>query len=194
MEIKRGDVWWWKGPPNHRLHIQEGARPCVVVSNDQCNKASGVVTILPFTTKIKRPYPQQVPIVFDGGVSIALADQITTIPKTELDNRVCKLTNWQMAQIENAILIQLGILPAPREDTTSVVECNNVGIRQTWTEESMSKFLKDCMVKTLPEMVKEYRLSPSTIRAYKVRFEKKNTEKVKAWDLSSKNPYLNSDL
>lgn len=173
MDIKRGDVWWWKGPSNHRLHIQEGSRPCVVVSNDQCNKASGVVTILPFTTKIKRPYPQQVPIVFDGGVSIALADQITTIPKTELDNRVCKLTNWQMAQIENAILIQLGILPAPKEDTAPVVECNTTGIRHTWTEESMSKFLKDYMVKTLPEMVKEYRLSPSTIRVYKVLFEKK---------------------
>lgn len=177
MEIKRGDVWWWKGPPNHRLHIQEGARPCVVVSNDQCNKASGVVTILPFTTKIKRPYPQQVPIVFDGGVSIALADQITTIPKSELDNRVCRLTAWQMAQIENAMLIQLGIMPAPvdepssRETPRPPVECG--GVRQTWTEESMSKFLKDCMVKTLPEMVKEYRLSPSTIRAYKVRFEKK---------------------
>ena len=177
MRIKRGDVWWWKGAPNHRLHIQEGARPCVVVSNDQCNKASGVVTILPFTTKIKRPYPQQVPIVFDGGVSIALADQITTIPKSELDNLVCRLTAWQMAQIENAMLIQLGITPAPVDEPSStetpkpLVECSGVG--QIWTEESMSKFLKECMVKILPEMVREYKLSPSTIRAYKVRFKKK---------------------
>ena len=84
MEIRRGSVWWWNCPEHRRAHIQEGTRPVVVVSNDACNQSSGVVTVVPFTTRIKNAYPQQVPILFSDGVSIALTDQITSIPVEEM--------------------------------------------------------------------------------------------------------------
>lgn len=110
MEIRRGQVWWWNCPSHNRTHIQEGTRPVVIVSNDDCNKFSDVFTIVPLSTKIKRPYPQQVPIVFNEGVSMALADQITTIPIEELHRYVCDLPQFQMDQIDTAIAIQLGFV------------------------------------------------------------------------------------
>ena len=110
MDIRRGQIWWWNCPDHDRKHIQQGIRPVVVVSNDACNAASEVVTIVPLTTSAKRPFPQQVPVVFDGSVSIALADQITSIPINELSRYICDLRNFQMDQIDTAIAVQLGFV------------------------------------------------------------------------------------
>lgn len=110
MYITRGSVWWWKCEGADRAHIQQGIRPVVVVSNDICNQASSVITVVPLTTKVKRPFPQQVPVVFNDGVSIALADQITSIPIEELGSCLGNLQSWQMDQIDKAICIQLGFI------------------------------------------------------------------------------------
>lgn len=111
IDIRRGSVWWWECPSHNRIHIQEGTRPVVIVSNDECNKSSGVVTVVPFTTRVKRPYPQQVPLVLNGAISIAIADQITSIPVSELDRYVCDLCDFQMEQVDRAIAIQVGLEP-----------------------------------------------------------------------------------
>lgn len=110
MNIKRGQVWWWNCPDHNRKHIQEGTRPVVVVSNDTCNKASEVITVVPMTTSIKKPFPQQVPVIMDGNVSIALADQITSIPVSELHRYICDLRDFQMDQVDKAVAIQLGFV------------------------------------------------------------------------------------
>jgi len=110
MEIRRGSVWWWNCPEHRRAHIQEGTRPVVVVSNDACNQSSGVVTVVPFTTRIKKAYPQQVPVIFGDGVSIALADQITSVPVDELHRYICDLHTFQMDMIDTAIAVQLGFV------------------------------------------------------------------------------------
>lgn len=112
MNIRRGDVWWWSCPDHNRTHIQEGMRPVVVVSNDLCNSMSSVVTVVPFTTQVKKAYPQQIPVVFDNSVSIALADQITSIPVSELHRLICHLKDWQMEQVDRAIAVQLGFVNA----------------------------------------------------------------------------------
>lgn len=108
--ITRGSVWWWKCEGADRIHIQQGIRPVVVVSNDVCNQSSAVITVVPLTTKIKRPFPQQVPIIMNEAVSIALADQITSIPVSELSSHICNLKQFQMDQIDRAIAIQLGFI------------------------------------------------------------------------------------
>lgn len=110
MEIRRGQVWWWNCPAHSRSHIQSGTRPVVIVSNDICNGLSPVVTVVPLTTSVKKPYPQQVPVVFLDRVSIALADQLTSIPVSELGKQVCTLCDFQMDQIDKAIAIQLGLV------------------------------------------------------------------------------------
>ena len=110
MDIRRGQVWWWNCPAHNRKHIQQGKRPVVIVSNDTCNKNSSVVTVVPLTTSVKYPYPQQVPLVLSHGVSIAIADQITSIPVDELENLVFTLHDFQMDQVDRAIAVQLGLM------------------------------------------------------------------------------------
>ena len=110
MEIRRGSVYWWNCPSHSRKHIQEGVRPVVVVSNDDCNQYSGVVTVVPFTTRIKKPYPQQVAVVLPDGVSVALCDQVTSVPVEELQRYVCDLHDFQMDQIDTALAIQIGLV------------------------------------------------------------------------------------
>lgn len=110
MEVKRGQVWWWSCYDHDRNHIQRGHRPVVVVSNDICNNASGVITVIPFTNGCRKPFPQQVPVVLPTGISTALGDQITTIPVEELEEYYCTLRDFQMVQIDNAIRIQLGFM------------------------------------------------------------------------------------
>ena len=108
MNIRRGQVWWWNCPNHNREHIQKGVRPVVVVSNDACNSASSVITVVPMTTSVKKPYPQQVPLILEGSVSIALADQMTSIPVSELNSFICTLRDFQMEQVDHAISVQLG--------------------------------------------------------------------------------------
>lgn len=110
MDIRRGQVWWWKCPESSRPHIEQGTRPVVIVSNDTCNSRSPVVSVVPMTTSVKKPYPQQVPVIFSRSVSIALADQITSIPVSELRTFICTLADFQMEQIDNAIAVQLGLV------------------------------------------------------------------------------------
>ena len=114
MDIRRGQVWWWRCPEHTRAHIEQGIRPVVIVSNDTCNAMSPVVTVVPFTTSIKKPYPQQVPTIFERSVSVAMADQITSIPACELDRFVCNLADFQMEQIDKAIAVQLGLTLSER--------------------------------------------------------------------------------
>lgn len=112
MEIRRGSVYWWNCPEHNRSHIQEGVRPVVVVSNDKCNEFSSVVTVVPFTSRVKRPYPQQVAVVMPDGVSIALCDQVTSVPVSELQRHICDLCDYQMDQIDIALAVQLGFVSA----------------------------------------------------------------------------------
>ena len=130
MYITRGSVWWWHCGDTDRNHIQQGVRPVVVVSNDICNQASSVITVVPLTTKVKKPYPQQVPVVMNEGVSIALADQLTSIPIEELGAHICSLKPFQMDQIDKAISIQLGFIDAedrPYAPSTKKLEGDNHG-------------------------------------------------------------------
>lgn len=113
MDIKRGQVWWWNCPEHDRDHIEQGIRPVIIVSNDTCNTYSPVVTVIPCTTSVKKPYPQQVPVIFNKSVSIALADQITCIPVGELSRQIGTLADFQMEQVDKAIAVQLGFVCIP---------------------------------------------------------------------------------
>lgn len=110
MDIRRGSVWWWTCPNHLRTHIQAGTRPVLVVSNDVCNSSSNVITVVPLTTHAKQPYPQQMPLILNGQVSVALADQITSIPVDELGDYIGLLKDFQIDLVDRAIAVQLGFI------------------------------------------------------------------------------------
>lgn len=109
LMISRGDIYWWNCPVHNRPHLLNKTRPVLVVSNNTCNLNSGVITVAPLTTSVKKAYPTQVPVVINGGVSIILLDKVTSIPVEELGSKITYLKDWQMEQADKALRVQLGL-------------------------------------------------------------------------------------
>jgi mRNA interferase MazF len=110
---RRGDTYWAKLDPTVGPEIAK-TRPALVVSNDVGNRFSAVVTIAPLTTGGgERVYPFEVPVARgEGGVARAsrvLLNQIRTVDKRRLENRVGALPADRMLQVDVAIRLSLAV-------------------------------------------------------------------------------------
>ncbi|EGJ32314.1 MULTISPECIES: type II toxin-antitoxin system PemK/MazF family toxin [Moorena] len=65
-------------------------RPCVIISPNEMNKYIKTVIIAPMTTA-KRNYPTRVNLTFKGKEAQVVLDQIRTIDKSRLINKLGKL-------------------------------------------------------------------------------------------------------
>ena len=89
-----------------------GLRPVVVVSQDATNRHSRIVTVIPVTSRPKRPLPWHVPLEGHGlrRPSTALAEQITTIPQDRLRSRLGTLIGApELRAIEEALRRQMRV-------------------------------------------------------------------------------------
>ena len=105
------EIWYANLPMKEGSSIQGGNRPVVIISNDVCNEVSSVITVAPLTSRMKRlNLPTHAVIdTPDGGQSVILAEQIMTIDKSCLNNRLGRIKDRDMEKIETAILEQLGM-------------------------------------------------------------------------------------
>lgn len=108
-----GDVYYAKLPEKPNSRIQQGLRPVIIVSNNKANCYSPVITVIPLTTsKTKRNLPTHVTIIGYGlrEASIALVEQITSIDKANLVEKICSLARTpKIDEINKAISIQLAL-------------------------------------------------------------------------------------
>ncbi len=107
------DIWTAELPLVKGSHIQGGFRPVLVVSNNACNRTSSVISIVPLTSKPKKPnFPTHV-VLEGGGLkarSIALCEQLTLIDKKALRKKLGAIvTEASQEAIRKAIAIQLGL-------------------------------------------------------------------------------------
>lgn len=91
---KRMEIWFANLEFRFSSNIQGGRRPVLIVSNDINNARSNTVTVLPMTSKMKRPempthtwIDKEAVIGMEKG-SMILAEQITTIDKSCLERRL----------------------------------------------------------------------------------------------------------
>lgn len=111
--MKRNDIYIANLDPTIGSEISK-KRPVLIVSNDINNKYSDTVTILPITSKTKKIYPSEVEIRKGlGNLKANLkikANQIRTIDKRRLVQKIGSISKSIMSKVEKALLIHLDIL------------------------------------------------------------------------------------
>lgn len=121
MIIKRGDIYYADLRPVIGSE-QGGVRPVLIVQNDTGNKHSPTVICAAITSKMnKAKLPTHVAINADEyGVvkdSVILLEQVRTIDKSRLKERVCHLDRDIMEKIDKALLVSLSLDVAVKKDT-----------------------------------------------------------------------------
>ncbi|KPA09455.1 growth inhibitor [Candidatus Magnetomorum sp. HK-1] len=111
MIINRGNIYLASLDPTIGNEISK-TRPVLVVSNNQNNKFSGTITILPITSQnINKKYPFEV-FLSKGTANLpknskVKADQIRTLDRNRLFKFIGKLDDKQKKSIDKALRIHL---------------------------------------------------------------------------------------
>jgi mRNA interferase MazF len=112
--VKRGDIFYGDLSPVIGSE-QGGIRPVLVIQNDIGNKYSPTVIVAAITSQInKAKLPTHVELAADSyGItkdSVILLEQIRTIDKKRLKERIGHLSEELMMQVDMALQISFGLI------------------------------------------------------------------------------------
>jgi mRNA interferase MazF len=112
--VKRGDVYFADLSPVVGSE-QGGIRPVLIIQNDIGNRFSPTVIVAAITAQIqKAKLPTHVEINakrygFDRD-SVILLEQVRTIDKQRLTDKITHLDDDMMARVNDALMISLGLI------------------------------------------------------------------------------------
>jgi mRNA interferase MazF len=89
MVVKRFDVYLVNLDPTVGSEIKK-TRPCLVISPDEMNRWIRTVIVAPMTTK-GQSYPTRVPCGFQGKEGQVVLDQIRTVDKSRLVQKLGRI-------------------------------------------------------------------------------------------------------
>lgn len=113
LVVKRGDIFYADLSPVIGSE-QGGVRPVLVVQNDIGNKFSPTVIVAAVTSQInKAKLPTHIEIsANEFGLSkdsVILAEQVRTVDKKRLREKIGALDERQMARVDEALSVSFGI-------------------------------------------------------------------------------------
>ncbi len=112
MRIRRGDIFFADLSPVVGSE-QGGIRPVLVVQNDVGNRHSPTVIVCAITSQVEKArLPTHVPLGAQAGLerqSVVLSEQIRTVDKQRLREKVTSLDPQVMAKVAEALGISLGL-------------------------------------------------------------------------------------
>lgn len=112
-KVKRGDVYYAELDPVIGSE-QGGVRPVLIVQNDVGNQHSPTTIVAAITGQLcKAKLPTHVDLAGrENGLaknSVVLVEQVRTIDKTRLKEYICTLDKQVMEQVDQALLISMGL-------------------------------------------------------------------------------------
>jgi len=108
MDIKRGEIYFADLGDANVGSEQSGFRPVLIVQNNIGNKFSPTVIVACVTSKIFRnEIPTHVRIKIDNTDSLILCEQIKTIDKSRLRNKIAELSNIDQIRVNSALRLSL---------------------------------------------------------------------------------------
>ncbi|MDD6565105.1 MAG: type II toxin-antitoxin system PemK/MazF family toxin [Clostridiales bacterium] len=114
MTVKRGEIYYADLSPVVGSE-QGGIRPVLVVQNDVGNKYSPTIIAAAITSKInKAKMPTHIELSANiyglNKDSVVLLEQIRTIDKQRLKERIGKLDSTMMSSVDKALYISFGMV------------------------------------------------------------------------------------
>ncbi len=112
--IKRGDIYYADLSPVVGSE-QGGLRPILIVQNDIGNRYSPTIIAAAITSKLtKAKLPTHIELPKDEyGLekdSVVLLEQIRTLDKSRLKEKLSSLSEMKMQEVNRAMLISLGVI------------------------------------------------------------------------------------
>lgn len=119
-QVKRGEVYYADLSPVVGSE-QGGVRPVVVVQNDRGNRYSPTVIVAPITAQVQKTLlPTHVRLTQSSiGLphdSLILLEQLRTIDKSRLQDRLTRLTAAEQAAVDRALALSVGLVSLPGID------------------------------------------------------------------------------
>ena len=113
MVVKRGDIFYADLSPVIGSE-QGGIRPVIIIQNDIGNKYSPTVIVAAITSQInKAKLPTHVEISSEeyglNRDSVVLLEQIRTLDKKRLKERIGHMTESDMKKVDKSLLISLNL-------------------------------------------------------------------------------------
>ena len=111
--MKQWDIYLAELHSYENSHIQNGYRPVIIVSNNAMNASSGIVTIVPLTTRIKKTWFPTHVILNSRALNktgMALCEQVMPLDKFRLHRyigNVCEES--ERTALQNALLCQFDL-------------------------------------------------------------------------------------
>jgi mRNA interferase MazF len=103
--VRRGEVWWAQLPP------PIGRRPVVLLSRDVAYRVRTSITVA-IVTRVARNIPVEVPLGPEDGMPqqcVVNLDDILTIPKARLAERITVLSPQKMTAVARAVIFALDL-------------------------------------------------------------------------------------
>jgi len=104
----RGEVWWVAFESSTAGEIRK-TRPAIVLSNNAANRQLNRIQVVPVTSSVARLYPSEAYVTISGRQSKAMADQIATVSKARLRDKLGRVEGNELAAVERVLRTQLGL-------------------------------------------------------------------------------------
>ena len=87
---QRGEIWWTTFGPAVGTESAK-TRPAIIISIDDSNEFLERVQVVPLTSNVSKIFPSETVVTLRGKKNKAAADQITTVSKRRIKERIGEL-------------------------------------------------------------------------------------------------------